>query len=241
MHLVYIDESMENNWVAISALIIDGETWAENLSDLQLMRSYFRSTYGIYARREFHARDWVSGHGNIANRVVPKGLRCYLFNRQLEIIASLEGALLINAYGPRKMLDRLWERLVTRINRCMREKQSRAILICDEGKQSIYVPLSRKLRKYNYIPSKYGAWEDGSESINIPIQRVLEDPFFVRSDRSFFVQAADFCAYALLRQEIPNENRNKYGIGQSFQLLEPIIVTAAFAKDPKKMGIVRAD
>ena len=34
---------------------------------------------------------------------------------------------------------------------------------------------------------------------NTVIDRILEDPFFKNSEMSYFIQLADFCAYALLR------------------------------------------
>ena len=57
---------------------------------------------------------------------------------------------------------------------------------------------------------------------NGTIDRILEDPFFKQSDRSYFIQLSDFCAYALLRQERPIASKTKYGLDQAFNLLEPI-------------------
>ena len=57
---------------------------------------------------------------------------------------------------------------------------------------------------------------------NGAIDRVLEDPFFKKSDQSYFIQLSDFCAYALLRQERPIASKTKYGLDQAFNLLESI-------------------
>lgn len=38
---------------------------------------------------------------------------------------------------------------------------------------------------------------------NIPNDRLIEDPFFKASHQSYFLQAADFIAFALLKAEVP--------------------------------------
>ena len=72
---------------------------------------------------------------------------------------------------------------------------------------------------------------------NIPINRIVEDLIFKESQRSYFIQLADFCAFALLRQENPVPSRSKYGIDKAFATLEPILVREASTKDP--LGIIR--
>jgi len=72
---------------------------------------------------------------------------------------------------------------------------------------------------------------------NIPTDRILEDISYRDSARSILIQAADCCAYALLRRERHLESKNALGLHQSFYILEPIMVKQAFGKDP--YGIVR--
>jgi hypothetical protein len=115
---------------------------------------------------------------------------------------------------------------------------SHALLICDEGKEAEYTRLVRRMGVYNPIPSAYGVWRDlGTMTRNIPIEYIVEDPFFKRSDRSYFIQMADFCAYALLRRECPLPSKTRYGLDTAFNLLAPICVTAANRRDP--LGIIR--
>jgi hypothetical protein len=115
---------------------------------------------------------------------------------------------------------------------------SRAILICDTGKELAYIRLVRRLHIYNPIPSKHGVWEDtGTATKNIPIERIIEDPFFKRSEQSYFIQLADFCAYALLRKERPVPSKTEYGLDRAFELLKPILVLEASPRDPE--GVIR--
>ena len=70
-------------------------------------------------------------------------------------------------------------------------------------------------------------------------RRVIEDPFFKDSDRSYFIQLADFCAYALLRKERPTQYTQRYGLHEAFDLLDAVLVKEASAGDPWGMGVLR--
>jgi hypothetical protein len=76
----------------------------------------------------------------------------------------------------------------------MGSRQTYAHLICDQGKELQYTTLVRKMRVLNYIPSKFGGWETGQPSKNIPIERIIEDPQFKDSKSSYLIQQADFIA-----------------------------------------------
>jgi Protein of unknown function (DUF3800) len=90
------------------------------------------------------------------------------------------------------------------------------------------------MRVHNPIPSKYGGWrETGSQTKNIPTAQMLEDPFFKDSRDSYFIQAVDFCAYALLRMERPIPTRTTLGYHTMYEELRPIVITEANENDPK--------
>jgi hypothetical protein len=110
-------------------------------------------------------------------------------------------------------------------------------MICDEGKEGIYTRLARKMVVFNPIPSNQGEWAPGAATRNIPLDRIIEDPIFKKSHNSYFVQLADFCAYALLRREVQIASKNRYGLHQCFDVLSPVLLKAACRTDPD--GIIR--
>jgi hypothetical protein len=118
----------------------------------------------------------------------------------------------------------------------MKEWDSHALLISDEGKD--YNRLVRKMGAFNPIPSQFGGWSDGPTR-NIVLDRVIDELLYKRSQDSFFIQIADFCAYALLRSEKHLASKNLYGLHKSFDLLAPICQKQCFAKDPRGLGIIR--
>jgi hypothetical protein len=197
-----------------------------------------KQQHGIFVYAELHAWKFVSGRGNISSQIVTKWQRCQIIQEALKLVASLPGARLFNACFPHKQDELAFERLLNRIERNLKESDSLAILISDKGKEAAYTRLARRMQRFNPIPSAYGRWsETGQNYKNIPLTRIIEDPFFKDSSQSYFIQLVDFCAYALLRRERPVASKSKYGLDKSFDLLAPILVKEATRKDP--YGIIR--
>lgn len=144
-------------------------------------------------------------------------------------------AQLINAAVPLAEENRAFERLLNRINVNMRKAGSTAVIFSDEGKN--YDAMLRRMRRHNFIASHFGQWPGGVPAKNIPLDRILEDLVYRDSKRSLFIQAADWCGYALLRRENPIPSKTKLGLDQSFYILEPIMVKAAHGADP--YGVIR--
>lgn len=65
----------------------------------------------------------------------------------------------------------------------------------------------------------------------------MEDPFFKVSQRSYFIQHVDFCAYALLRRERPVASKTLYGLDTAFELLDSALLKQATYNDPQ--GVLR--
>ncbi len=238
MHLVYIDDSKDGKAICFSALIIPAERWLEGFNQLLAMRRTMKERGGIYIKQELHATDWVGGRGNVSNRTIVRVERVQIFNWVLRHIVNLPDIQILNAFGSRSKEDELFKRLIQRVENNVSKINSHAIILSDEGKN--YDALLRKMRRFNYIPSAKGAWADGSTSKNIPAEHVIEDIIYRDSKRSFFIQAADFCAFSLLRFEMPTERAVRMGFDKSLMILEPALVKAAFGSDPKKLGIIRA-
>ena len=171
-----------------------------------------------------------------------KGRRVELFRETLKQLTRMPGLRIINALFPHKRDERAFEWLLNRVQRTMLEKDSRALIISDRGKEVAYTKLARRMHVYNPIPSMGSQQGIDHSTRDIPINRIIEDPFLTRrkdSERSYFIQLADFCSYALLRKERPTSNTRKYGINEAFDLLDAVLVKEAFRNDPWGMGVVR--
>jgi Protein of unknown function (DUF3800) len=237
VHLVYIDDSGDENVRAYSALLVADVNWKESFEIIRQYRRDLKKSYGLFVTVEFHATDFVSGRGRLGNVVIPKGLRCQIYRDTLTMIAGLPGVRLFNAIAPKAQESLIFERLMNRINTNMQKAGSNAIIVHDEGKD--YTKLVRKMGVYNPIQSKYGHWGDGKQFKNIPLDHILEDIFFRKSHESTFIQMADFCAYALFRNEYPLASKTKYKLDTAFDELHSICVPQCFAKDHRHLGIIR--
>lgn len=238
MYIIYVDDSRDEALSVFSALAVPAAQWKQAFVQIKAFRKALRDSDGIYIFKEFHAWKFVSGRGRIAEEVVPKGRRCRIFMEVLRLMTRLPEARLFNVVAPLKKENWAFERLVNRVNRTMVAMDRRAILICDQGKETEYTRLVRRMGVFNPIPSQFGSWAgQGELTKNIPIDRIIEDPVFKRSDQSYFLQMADFAAYALLRRERPLASKTKYGLDKAFGLLSGILVREASPRDPD--GIIR--
>lgn len=239
MHLIYVDDSRDERLCVFSALAIPVAEWHLAFNRVKKFRQDLKHGYGIYIYKELHAWEFVSGRGRISDRIVTKGQRCAIFREALKMVAQLPGARCFNAVFPKTDDEKAFEWMLNRINRTMQAWGSHALLVCDQGKELLYTRLVRRMYVFNPIPSQYGTWWDTGQSWkNIPLDRIIEDPFFKDSARSYFIQLADFIAYALLRQESPLPSKSRYGLDRAFDELEPILAREATRKDPR--GIIRA-
>lgn len=240
MYLVYIDDSGDEKVSVFSALAVPDEAWRACFDELKAYRQSIRDEHGVYMKKELHAWEFISGRGKYGPERISIEDRVKMFFHCLNVVADLPGVRLFNACRTAKEQDRTFERLVNRIERTLKEwDDSLAILISDEGKEGTYRKMLRRMSVYNPIPSKYFTWESGKVTKNIPVQRVIEDIVFKKSELSYFIQAVDFSAYALLRHENerPLASKTKYGLHKAHYALDPICVKEASPRDPR--GVIR--
>lgn len=238
MHFVYIDDSGDENIRAFSGIAVPETEWKATFATIKEFRRKLKKEYGVFVTVEFHATDFVGGRGRISTRVVPKGLRCQIFRDTLQMVCQLPGVRMFNAMGPKGCEKLIFERLMTRINTTMKTWGSNAVIIHDEGKDYTY--LVRRMGIYNPIQSRYGAWPDGNPLKNFPLNFILEDIVFRDSADSYFIQLADFCAFALFRSEYPPSTaKAKYKLETAFDELLDACTPECFGKDPRQLGIIR--
>lgn len=237
MHVIYLDDSRDEELVVFSALMVRANNWSAAFQEVRDFRRELKRDYGIYVYKELHAWEFVSGRGKISDQVVTKFDRSEIFKQALILMASLPSVEILNAVFPKGHITIAFERLLNRLNRSLQSHDSYGFLISDEGSEPAYTKLVRRMAVYNPIPSRFGVWPGSQTYKNIPLDRFVEDIFFKKSSQSYFLQLVDFVAYALLRRERPVPSKTKYGIDQAFLALEPILNMKANQRDP--YGIIR--
>jgi hypothetical protein len=76
-------------------------------------------------------------------------------------------------------------------------------------------------------------------SKNIPVDGLIDDFLYRRSQDSYFIQIVDLCVYGLLRSEKPHPAKEALGINTAFDLLQPICQKECTRNDPRNLGIIR--
>jgi hypothetical protein len=197
-------------------------------------RRELKRTDGILITKEFHATEFVAGRGRLGPYIVTKRRRSEIFREAFGLLNQLQGVRVFAACRKTRP-EWAFERLITRIHKTMETWDSHAVLICDQGKEAEITRLLRKMGTWNPVPVYTGPRT--LQTQNLATIRILEDPFFKDSSRSFFVQMADFVAYGLLRREKHLESKNRYGIHECFDLLPDVVARIASTHDP--MGVIR--
>ncbi len=248
MYFFYIDESGNPGKTKLySAIGIHSSVWQTALNTLVDSRKFLNNVYAINPRKEFHATKLLNGRGNYSDThklteeeqlLVAK----YLFTR----LVNIPRVRILNAYGPDYNAMLTLEYLLNRINTLAESEKEEVKLFFDEGNEKKIISLSRKMRRYNPIPSASpDGWGKSEEFVsqsghsykNMPTVNIIEDPDFRHSSDSYFIQLADLIAYAIYRKEEPTPKFINNGFSSYFKIIEPVFVKRASKKDP--YGIIR--
>ncbi|MGD0896255.1 MAG: DUF3800 domain-containing protein [Thermoguttaceae bacterium] len=127
----YMDESYDREKFCLSAIAIRHSHWKEAFDEVKSHRARLKADYGIFLRTELHATDFVHGRGKIGDRAVTKWERGRIFLDTLKLVARLPEVMLFNVCLPNKGISNTqmvaWDRMINRIERTMREMETREL------------------------------------------------------------------------------------------------------------------
>lgn len=244
MHTFYVDESYDESWFVLTAVCVEDVSWRAAFEKTKQFRRELKQNFGIKIRSELHAKVFIRDcSDSISDRKLGLHERRAIFELALKHISSLPIVTLniclsiVKCGGLQRTHQFAVERLSNRVQTMMRATRSYAFVVFDEGKEKEIRGVIRRMSVFNPVPSAYGQWAEGTHR-NIVLDRFIEDPFFKPSHASYFLQWADFAAFALLKQEttvFPFIGR--WGYNTLFPILHPICFQPASRRDPH--GIVR--
>ena len=233
-YFIYVDESYDEKSYAYSAIFVDAFKWNSIFNSILKWRKEWFANHQIPLDDELHATDFVGGRGSHpTNR--NKDYRAGLFYEAIGHIETMDVKIMNAITSEKKRHLKLFEYMLNRIENTLKHKFAWGAMICDEGNENKLTGLVRRMKKNNTIPSQY--WQQGASDINIPLDRIIEDPLFKQSKSSYFIQLADFLAFSLLRSEKPLHSQPQK-IREAFNLLDKTLIREATRKDPR--GIIRA-
>lgn len=255
MYLMYVDESGDSglnntptNYFALTGLVVHELRWRTYLEELILFRARMKEKFGLKLREEFHASQFISRPGDIAQRI-SRNDRLAMIRHFADTLARMTDLNLINTVVDKTdkqdsfdIFEAAWGALIQRFENTISQHNfpgpsnadERGLIFCDHTEDKKLMKLLRQRRRYNPVPHTQ---QFGLGYRNLPLEYVIEDPSFRDSKHSYFVQAVDLAAFLLYQKVAPNAYMKKKSGHKYFQRLGPILCRVASSTDPD--GIVR--
>lgn len=251
MYLLYVDESGDaglnrspSRYFVLSGFVVHELRWHETLESVINFRKHLRDTYGLKLREELHASRFVHKPGDLAR--IPKSMRLKILREVLDFEAGLPDVSVINVLvdkdgkaPPFDVFDVAWVTLIQRFHNTISHKNfpgpqnpdDKGLLVVDQTEEKKLRGISRRMRRYNPVPSMFGP-----DAKPIPITTLVEDAVHRNSLHSYFIQLSDVNAYFLYQRFDACGYVKRKGARNYFNRLRPILCTVASRTDPD--GIV---
>lgn len=255
MYLMYVDESgncglndRESYLFILTGLIVHDSNWRVCLDKLVGFRKHLKSKYGLLQKEEIHASDFINNTPPNLLRI-PRKKRWKILVEFTDLISSINYFSLVNILVDKRrkpltfdVFEIAWKSLIQRFENTIgygnfpgfKNEKEYGLILPDHTDDPKLEKLLRKMRRFNPVPHSL-EWGEGYR--DLPLAYVVEDPNFKDSRHSYFIQAADLCAYLLYQREAPNQYMKRGNKKKTYLKLKPVLFTSASRSDP--LGIVR--
>jgi hypothetical protein len=248
---MYVDESGDKGlsnsptrYFVLTGLVIHERRWHDVLSVLIDFRRRMREKFGLRLREEIHAGVMLTRPGSLVR--IRRNDRLTIIRHFLDELAKFEFLNIITVrvdkqgkpagYDP---FEKGWEALIQRFENTLARHNfpgpanpdDKGLVFCDQTDAIALRRLYRRMRTHNPIPN-----QSGFGYRQLPLIRVIEDPNPRDSEHSYFIQAADVCAFAAYQSYSPSAYVRSKGARSYFQRLAPVYCKVAAPRHP--CGIV---
>jgi hypothetical protein len=214
MYLAYVDESGDDGAkgsrsYALGCVMIDGAAWQTTFDGMIAYRRFLRTRFGIPVRAELKANYLIRNGGPwLSYHPLPSGMRHAIYRGHLRIqpkfgmtafaVVIDKGTAIAKFGAARATSDIAWEYLLQRLERRATNEGTEILVVHDEGDPLTIRKRARKARRAGSAGSAFG-----TGTLSVPFLRLLDDPVPRNSQQSYFLQLADFNAYAAFRRLYP--------------------------------------
>lgn len=249
---MYVDESGDigtkgsnNQFFCLCGLIVHELRWFQILNSFLELKRYLRQTTSLKVREEIHASHFINKPGDLFR--IKRNIRLDILRQVINWASSQEDLSVIGIVCDKSkrietndVFEITWNRLIQRFENTIsrnnfngpRNPDERGIILPDNTDGEKLIKLTRKMRRFNPIPSQFGE----NQTRRLELTSIIEDPFLKDSEHSFFLQICDVIAYFLRQMYEPNSYIKKKGVKNYYQRLEPILMKKASTKH--HLGIV---
>ena len=253
MYFMYVDESGDSGvapgatrYFCLSGMVVHEVYWRDVLDKIKDFRVTMRDVYGLKIRQEIHAAAFI---GRVKEEInIPRHKRLSILRNFADELANIPPISFTNIVLDKEHKDNdldvfsyAWRVLFQRFENTMRyrnfanpgNKVDYGIVFCDDTEGKKLNKIMRRMNVYNPVPNQI---QYGQGYRDMPIKYIIEDPILRNSEHSYFIQAADLCAYLLYQKYHPNAYFKKKGATNYFNRLAPVLNVRASSKNP--LGIV---
>lgn len=207
MRIAYYDESGDDGFPIYSSplFVLTGVylpymTWKDKYMAIRDFRSELRERFGFPIKWEIHTNHLLLNKKPYGALCLPTSERIRVIDLCCKLIADLDLKIVnVVIVKPRikksdyKVLDTALTYSVQRIENDLSPSshpENQFMIITDEGRVGKMRKTTRRIQRYNPIPSKFAPTTYRRE-----IQSLIEDPLPKDSRESYFIQLADLVAY----------------------------------------------
>jgi hypothetical protein len=215
--MAYVDESGDDGTggsrtYALGCTMVDASAWPDTFDGLLKFRRWVRATCGVNLRDEIKANYLLRNGGAFRKLALSPRARREIYRGHMNIQRQLDMkafAVVIDKaqaqakFGSTRVAsDIAWEYLLQRLERRAHYEKTECLLIHDEGDALAVRGRVRRARRAGTAGSAFG-----TGMLNVPFDRLVDDPVSRDSRQSFFLQIADLNAYAAFRRLNPVTQR----------------------------------
>jgi len=210
MHLAYLDESGDagasgspTGHFVVACMLIDAEQWLDALDSLVKWRGYLRTTYGISARAEIKASaGFLRGGGPFRSLTLDRAGRMAAYAESLQhVVDNIPARVFAVAIDKVAAAERgwndsrvpAWTFAFQRLQTFAARQNGHVMVFPDEGHDFLLKRLLRQGRRHHQIKGHFGS------VLELRMSRIVEDPNSRKSHESYFIQLADWLAFAAHR------------------------------------------
>jgi hypothetical protein len=210
LYLCYFDESGDagtinspTDWFVLNCIAVHENEWLNTLDSLVQLRRNLRDNYDLPPRQELKGYHFRNGKGIFNKLNIGRKTRVDIYTQ----IMNLESTLPIKTFTIAVHKDQAktrgwdvrycaWTFAFQRIHNMCSHDDERCIVFPDEGHGFFIRQRIRSMRRYHQVQSHFSPG-----SIQLRVDRILEDPNDRRSQDSYFIQLADLNAFASHRSK----------------------------------------
>jgi len=239
MYFMYVDESGDGGhniattkFFTLSGIIIRDSDWRVFFDRVKGLRKKLKDKYQIPIRAELHSCEiWQSKnpcfkHLSYAQKKQLFTDIAFFLRRSPEIKIINISINKANASSVTNIYEFTWKLLIQRFENYLISKKDFGIVFADEGQNNLVVRLTRKMKVYNPIPSRFT-----QDTYNKRIEKILEDPNFRQSKNSFFIQLSDICCYLARLRDNATVKQKHWGCHKMYKIMKPAYLLEASIND----------